>query len=102
MPRIECFRCRLDQVVIDADELARQLVPRLWSGRRGPAVTMRMHEAASRTSPSRRRIVGFNPSISGVAASGTVFVFAVSWVDRVSPFNDAGQRGPVRTRTGMG
>jgi hypothetical protein len=65
-------------------------------------VTMRMHEAASRTSPLCQPIFGFNASISGVVASGVVLVFAVSWVEWVSPFNDAGQRGPVRTGTGMG
>ena len=37
------------------------------------------HDVASARPPSRRRIVGYNPSISGFAASGLMIVFVFMW-----------------------
>jgi hypothetical protein len=52
-------------------------------------VTTQAQDVASATPSSRRRIVGYNPSISGFTAFGLLGVFAFSWAALASPPNDA-------------
>jgi hypothetical protein len=53
------------------------------------SVTTGLQDIASTTPPSRRRIVGYNPSISGFTACGLLGVFGFCWGLLASPPNDA-------------
>lgn len=52
-------------------------------------MTTQGHDVCSATPPPRRRIVGYNPSISGFAACGLLGTFLFSWGMLASPPNDA-------------
>jgi hypothetical protein len=52
-------------------------------------VLTQAQDVASTTPPSRRRIVGYNPSLMGFAGCGLLAVFAFSWGLLASPPNDA-------------
>jgi hypothetical protein len=55
-----------------------------------PTVTTQAQDVAAATPPSRRRIVGYNPSLSGFAACALLGVFGFCWGLLASPPNDAG------------
>ncbi len=52
-------------------------------------MTTQIHDGAVATPPSRRRIVGYNPGISGFTACALLGVFAFSWGLLANPPNEA-------------
>lgn len=81
---------RLEQLGVGADEVVtRPGLPVLRESGRGAHTVTQSRDVAVATPLSRRRIVGYNPSISGFAACVLLGVFAFSWAALASPPNDA-------------